>query len=101
MAHQEIIMTFFLGLSFVIFWTFILKETTFLDFFVFRNRDWNLDLELKSPLLYSLVTCPLCFGFWFSLLAWFILKGHFFQIGAWDVLSFFVYSAYKSLCPRN
>tara|TARA_R110002051_G_scaffold132661_1_gene206256 strand:- start:588 stop:890 length:303 start_codon:yes stop_codon:yes gene_type:complete len=87
-------MIFLLGLSFVIFWVFIFKETSFLEFFVFRNPEWEINLELEKPMLHSLVTCSLCFGFWFSLLAWGILGGHFFQIFAWDMLAFVVYSIY-------
>jgi hypothetical protein len=91
-------MCFLLGLSFVLFWVFVFKETAFLQFFIFRKLDWEINIELKSPFLHSLLTCPLCFGFWFSLLGWFILKGHFFQIFAWDVLAFVVYSLYKKAC---
>ena len=91
-------MTFLLGLSFVLFWVFVLKETTFLEFFVFRNPDWELELELKNPFFHSLLTCPLCFGFWASLVAWIILQGHFFQVFAWDVSAFGVYYMYGRLC---
>jgi hypothetical protein len=86
-----------LGLSFVTFWVFIFKETRFLEFFIFRSPTWEIDLELEKPILHSLVTCPLCCGFWFSLIAWFVLQGHFFQIFAWDIGSFMVYSLYRKL----
>lgn len=86
---------FFLGLFFVLFWVFVFKETSFLEFFVFRSPEWEVNLELERPILHSLVTCALCFGFWFSLLAWVILRGHFFQIFAWDLVSFVVYSIYR------
>ena len=87
--------TFLLGLSFVLFWVFVFKETSFLEFFVFRDPEWEINIELKKPMLHSLLTCPLCCGFWFSLLAWVILQGHFFQVFAWDLLSCVVYSIYR------
>jgi hypothetical protein len=78
----------FYGSFFVCFWVFVLKETTFLEHWIFRREDWEEFLEKRFPFLAALLDCPLCFGFWISIVAWCILGGSFFNVFVWDLLSF-------------
>ncbi|MHA2052810.1 MAG: hypothetical protein ACW99F_04345 [Candidatus Hodarchaeales archaeon] len=85
------------GFFFVCFWVFVFKETTFLEHWIFRREDWYEQLEKKRPFLAALLDCPLCFGFWISIIAWGILGGSFFNIFVWDLCSFWMYKVYIRL----